>query len=153
MKNQFYRFLIIVFTVAGIIHDAAAQDTVVNVRNQGRLDSLHSVILNQERIIQIFLPPGYKPGGDERYDVLYVLDGGNWNTGLITQVQRFVESQDYMPPTIIVSIMEPDRNADLAPTHIDSWKHSGGADKFLGFIKNELIPYINGHYPSTGDNP
>jgi hypothetical protein len=35
---------------------------------------------------------------------------------------------------------------------LDTWKNSGGADKFLGFIKNELIPYINKQYPSNGDN-
>jgi predicted alpha/beta superfamily hydrolase len=151
MKNQL-RFLILFLTVAGFVYKASAQDTVLNVHNQGWLDSLHSAILNQERLIQVFLPPGYKAGSAEKYDVLYVLDGGNWNTGLITQVQRFVETQDFMPPTIIVSIMEPDRNADLAPTYLDTWKHSGGADKFLGFIRNELIPYINSHYPSNGDN-
>src|ERR1700742_2982843 len=111
MKTQLCRFLILFFTIAGVIHDAAAQDTVVNVYYHGRLDSLHSAILNQERMVQVFLPPDYKTGGTEKYDVLYVLDGGNWNTGLISQVQRFTESQDFMPPTIIVSVMGIDRNA------------------------------------------
>jgi hypothetical protein len=45
-----------------------------------------------------------------------------------------------------------DRNKELTPTHLDSWKASGGADDFLGFIKNELIPYVNKNYPSNGDN-
>jgi pimeloyl-ACP methyl ester carboxylesterase len=35
---------------------------------------------------------------------------------------------------------------------LDSWKTSGGGANFLGFIKNELIPYINEKYPSNGDN-
>ncbi len=140
-------FLLILFLTT-----AKAQDTVINVAYLGRLESIHSSVLNQDRLIQVFLPPGYKAGSPEKYDVLYNLDGGNWNTGLIAQIQHFAETQDFMPPTIIVSIIEPDRNADLAPTHLDTWNHSGNADKFLAFIKNELIPFVNGHYPSNGDN-
>jgi len=51
-----------------------------------------------------------------------------------------------------VSVMGIDRNVELTPTHLESWKGSGGADNFLGFIKNELIPYVNKTYPTNGDN-
>jgi predicted alpha/beta superfamily hydrolase len=118
----------------------------------GRLDSINSSILNQKRLIQVFTPPSYKPGSVDKYDVLYVLDGGNWNTGLIARVQQFVEGEGFMPPTIIVSVLGIDRNKDLTPTRLEGWKTSGGADKFLGFIKDELIPYVNQTYPSNGDN-
>jgi predicted alpha/beta superfamily hydrolase len=152
MKIQHRFFLILVFTVASSVHQATGQDTVINVYYRGRLDSLHSSILKQERQIQVFLPPGYTPGSAKKYDVLYALDGSDYNTTLINQVQKFVEWHDYMPPTIIVSVIQIDRNVELTPTHLDTWKGSGGADKFLGFIKSELIPYIDSHYPSNGDN-
>ncbi|MFC0518099.1 alpha/beta hydrolase-fold protein [Mucilaginibacter angelicae] len=139
-------------TIVSLNDPAKAQGTDVNIREYGLPDSLHSSILDQERQFKVILPPGYKPGSAEKYDVMYVLDGSDWNTGTIAQIQHFVEDQGFMPPTIIVSIIEPDRNADLAPTHLDTWKNSGGADKFLGFLKNELIPYINKQYPSNGDN-
>lgn len=129
-----------------------AQDTVRRVPDISRLDSIHSNILQEKRLFQVFLPQGYQPGGTDKYDVLYVLDGGNWNTGLITKVQQFLEGESYMPPTIIVSILGIDRNKDLTPTHLSDWNTSGGAGKFLGFIKDELIPYINKEYPSNGDN-
>jgi len=144
-------FLLMLLSI-GVSQQAVAQDTVLNIPNTGRLDSVESAILQQKRYIQVFLPVGYSPGSTDRYDVLYVLDGGNWNTSLITQVQRFVEGQGHMPPTIIVSVMGIDRNVELTPTHLDSWKGSGGADNFLGYITKELIPYINQHYPSNGDN-
>jgi hypothetical protein len=57
-----------------------------------------------------------------------------------------------MPPTIIVGVLNVDRDRDLTPTHVAENKTSGGADKFLAFLKNELIPYINRTYPSNGDN-
>ncbi len=52
--------------------------------------------------MKVFIPAGYKAGSSDKYDVLYVLDGGNWNTSLITQIQHFIEAQERMPPTIIV---------------------------------------------------
>jgi predicted alpha/beta superfamily hydrolase len=152
MNIQHRYFAMLVFTLAGLVHTGAGQDTVVNVYFHGQLDTIHSKVLGQDRQVQVFLPPGYRSGSTEKYDVLYALDGSDYNTTLINQVQHFVQWHDFMPPTIIVSIIEPDRNSDLAPTHMDSWKNSGNADKFLGFIKSELIPYINDHYPSNADN-
>jgi predicted alpha/beta superfamily hydrolase len=149
MKNKVLIFVILLTIIANITY---AQDTVRRIPDMGKLDSLNSDILKEKRLIQVFIPQNYKPGSGDKYDVLYVLDGGNWNTGLITRVQPFLEGESYMPPTIIVSILGIDRNKDLTPTHIDGWKTSGGADKFLGFIKNELIPYIDKTYPSNGDN-
>jgi len=139
----------LLFMLAGNIH---AQDTVWKITDIGRLDSLYSNVLKEERFVEVFIPEKYKPGSTDKYDVLYVLDGGNWNTGLINKVQRFLEGESYTPPTIVVSVMGIDRNKDLTPTHTDSWKNSGNGANFLSFIKNELIPYINQKYPANNDN-
>src|SRR5689334_2191987 len=128
------------------------QDTVLQVKYTGHLDSIHSKILNQRRLIQVFTPSGYQAGSSEKYDVLYVLDGGNWNTGLVERTQRFIEGEGFTPPTLIVSVMGIDRNVELTPTHLDDWKSSGGGNDFLAFIKSELIPHINKNYPSNGEN-
>jgi predicted alpha/beta superfamily hydrolase len=150
MKRSLHVLLILGITCMALI--ARGQDTVLNMHPHGILDSLHSPILNQERMIQVFLPSDYKPGSADKYDVLYVLDGGNWNTGLVWQVQNFAQGQGFAPKMIIVSVMGIDRNVELTPTRLASWKGSGGAEKFLSFIKNELIPYVNSHYPTNGDN-
>lgn len=152
MKNGLFFFFILLLIIFNPAKRAQGQDTVRRVINIGKLDSLQSGILNEKRLIEVFVPAGYKPGSNDKYDVLYVLDGGNWNTGQIMNVQRFLEDEHFMPQTIVVSIMGIDRNKDLTPTSADNWKTSGGADKFLGFIKEELIPYINKTYPSNGDN-
>jgi predicted alpha/beta superfamily hydrolase len=149
MKKQ---LMVLMFLLNALTMTTQAQDTVLRSPIHGKLDSLHSSALNQERLFQVFLPYDYKPEDNKKYDVLYVLDGGNWNTGLITQVQRFVQDQGYMPQTIIVSVMGIDRNVELTPTHLADWKGSGGAPQFLAYIKNELIPYINHHYPANGEN-
>ncbi len=149
MKIKLFLFVVLITIISSNVN---AQDTVRRVFDTGKLDSINSDILQEKRLLQVFLPQNYKPGSADKYDVLYVLDGGNWNTGLITKVQQFLEGESYMPPTIIVSILGIDRNKDLTPTVLKDWKTSGGADKFLHFIKDELIPHINKEYPSNGDN-
>jgi len=144
LKTRFFLLLPIVaiFSLPGL---SAAQSL------PGKRDSINSAILNQERIIQVVLPEKYKPGSADKYDVLYVLDG-DWNTQLAKDMQHFIEGEAYMPPTIIVGVLNIDRDKDLTPTHVADNKTSGGADKFLSFLKNELIPYVNKTYPSNGDN-
>lgn len=144
--------VIFVFILLAFQFNSNAQDTVRRVFDTGILDSLHSSILDQERLIEVFVPAAYKPGSTEKYDVLYVLDGGNWNTGQVNRIRRFLEDEQYMPPTIVVSVMGIDRNKDLTPTHVANPETSGGAANFLAFIRDELIPYINKKYPSNGDN-
>lgn len=152
MPTQTYMKQSLLFVFLFICTLSQAQDTVWKKTDIGILDSIQSDILKEKRFIEVFLPENYKPGSTNKYDVLYVLDGGNWNTGLINKVQHFVEGESYMPPTIVVSIMGIDRGKDLTPTHINDWKTSGGAANFLGYIKNELIPHIEKKYPSNGDN-
>jgi predicted alpha/beta superfamily hydrolase len=144
--------LALLLAILSLINPAKAQDTVLTVTYNSKLDSINSGILHQKRYIQVFIPTSYTPGSSDKYDVLYVLDGGNWNTGLIRQIQRFVEDQGNMPPTLIVSVTGIDRVMELTPTHLENWKTSGNADNFLGYITRELIPYINKTYPSNGDN-
>jgi len=153
MKNKFRLFLLLsIISITSLVNTAKAQDTVVTKTYHGKLDSLNSGILKQKRLIQVFTPANYKPGSTDKYGVLYVLDGGNWNTGLILQLQNFLEGEPYVPPIIIVSVLNIDRIKDFTPTHADDWKTSGGANNFLGFLKNELIPYVNKTYPSNGNN-
>lgn len=143
----------LVFSTLVVFADISiGQDTVLNLANRGKLDSINSQILKQKRYIQVFTPRNYKPDSSLKYDVLYVLDGGNWNTGPVSQIQSFVEGQGDMPPTIILSVMGINRNKELTPTHLENWKGSGDAPNFLAYIKNELVPYINKNYPSNNVN-
>ena len=105
----------------------------------GKRDSLNSTILKEKRFIQVVLPENYKPGSASKYDVLYVLDGEG-NTKLASEVQHFIQGEAYMPPIIIVGILNTDRNRDFLPTHVGDTPTSGGAAQFLSFLKNELIP-------------
>src|SRR5262249_9852612 len=127
IKNYF-----LLFAMGFFLHRAAAQDTLLTVSYTGRLDSLNSEVLKQKRYVQVFVPSAYKEGSAEKYDVLYVLDGGNWNISLVNFIQRFLQNEGLIPPTIIVSVMGIDRNPELTPTVLKTWNApTGGADNFL----------------------
>jgi predicted alpha/beta superfamily hydrolase len=128
--------LVLLLLITNMLVAANAQDTLLPMSYHGQFDSLQSTILTQKRYFQVFEPEGYQPGSKEKYDVLYVLDGGNWNISLIAPMQRFIHVNGHMPPILIVSVMGIDRNVELSPTHVSTWQApTGGADKFLGYIR------------------
>ncbi|HEY0054572.1 MAG TPA: alpha/beta hydrolase-fold protein, partial [Pedobacter sp.] len=118
---------------------------------QGKPDSIFSKILNEKRQLKILLPPDYKPGSNEKYDVVYILDGEN-NLEFFSQIQHFVKANGYIPDLILVAVINTNRNHDFTPTELKHIPTSGGADNFISFFKQELIPYINKTYPVTGQN-
>jgi len=119
---------------------AMAQDGYTEKR-----DSINSEILKQNRKISIFLPEGYEKG-DAKYPVIYVLDATDRDQHTVPTA-RFLFLNNKMPKAIIVGVLNIDRNHDFLP---DSSKNNaptgGGADNFVKFFKDELIPQIDRKY-------
>jgi predicted alpha/beta superfamily hydrolase len=119
-------------------------------------DTIYSNELQEKRALEIVLPADYSTAHAKRYDATYVTDG-EWNTQIVTNIDRFLEIQ-FIPSNIIVSLPnvykngENMRERDCTPTHINDVPVSGGAAKYLAFIKNEVMPYINQKYRTSGMN-
>lgn len=122
-------------------------------------DSIYSNILKEERMLEIVMPADYLPGQAARTGVIYVTDG-EWNTGIVSNIQQFLEIQ-FIPRHIIVGIDDAPRGKgnlrfrDLTPTHPagdDASSGSGGGEAFLAFMTKELMPYINGKYANNNKN-
>ena len=114
-------------------------------------DKLLSSVLEEERRFQVRLPENYKEGSDDKYTVLYYLDGKG-NDKLITACHQFLVAEGYMPNVILVAVYNRDRNRDFLPTNNEYFPTSGGADNFLKFFRDELIPHIDANYPCNGEN-
>jgi predicted alpha/beta superfamily hydrolase len=110
----------------------------------GEKVTLKSKILNEDRKILVYLPAGYNRT-PRRYPVLYALDG---NTYFMASLGILKYHTDYSsaPEMIIVAIPNVDRGRDFTPTQTDYSSSTGGADKFLDFIRDELFPFIEGNY-------
>jgi hypothetical protein len=121
----------------------------------GLVDRLHSKTLNEDRRINVLLPAGYE-GSSDRYPVLYLLDGSAHEDYFhVASLIDFLTTYGVMPKTIVVGISNVDRQRDFTPPTQDekdlkAAPTSGGADKFVGFLETELIPYVNSHYRTAG---
>ena len=123
-----------------------------------KADSFYSNVLGQKRAIEVFLPQESDKDAAQRYETIYVLDG-DWNSKIVVDVVTFMRQVGFMPPVIVVSVPNffddkgvNSRDHDLTPTVVADQPRSGGAAAFLSFLKTELVPYINQHYPANGTN-
>jgi predicted alpha/beta superfamily hydrolase len=120
----------------------------------GVTDEITSTVLNEKRMLNIYLPPGYN-NDTARYPVLYLLDGSADEDFIhVVGIVQFLNMIEAMPKTIVVGIANVDRKRDFTfPTSIDSDKKAypttGGSEKFIRFVGTELQPYIERHYRTS----
>lgn len=116
----------------------------------GRVYKMQSEILNEERILNIYLPEGYNPEDTIKYPVIYLLDGSaNEDFIHIVGLVQFYSFEwvNLLPKSIVVGIATVDRRRDFTfPTTIAEEKKafptSGQSQKFIKFIESELQPYV-----------
>ncbi|WP_461303884.1 alpha/beta hydrolase-fold protein [Aureisphaera sp.] len=104
---------------------------------------IYSNILDENRPILISKPNGYDQS-KEKYFVVYVLDG-NLNMYFTTGIAELLYQAGY-PRLLIVGIPSTYRTRDLTPSKTEEAPTGGGADNFMKFIENELMPYVNNNY-------
>lgn len=161
MKN-YLLYIVIAFTLVNCQQkeDPVDLEKPTNQIVIGQIDSIYSNILNESRKIWVHIPESATNGtfSETKYPVLYLLDGpGHFYsvTGMIKQLST--NGNTIVPEMIIVAIPNTNRTRDLTPTHVDidffsgdSIQYaSGGGNKFLDFVEDELIPHIERTYPAA----
>lgn len=140
-------FTTVLLTVLSLF--AMAQSTAIVI---GKIDTIYSKILDEQRPVWIYNPANetINVGSQKEYPVIYLLDG-DWHfvsvVGMLQQLS-FINGNTICPEMIVVGIPVKDRYRDFTPT-CDSMfsRSSGGYDKFISFVKNELMPYMSSNYP------
>jgi hypothetical protein len=122
-----------------------------------RRERLRSQVLGEEREVLVHLPAGYQQDTAKRYPVLCVLDGSSQDVhtaasaALLARIGRAPEmlvvgvpnvsgsgrQRDYTPPGMRQDIDEAD-------------SPEGRGDRFLAFLKTELLPKLDREYRSDG---
>jgi predicted alpha/beta superfamily hydrolase len=124
----------------------------------GTIDSIFSKTLNEQRKIWIYSPHDATKSPKAKYPVLLLLDGDAHFSSVVGMVQQLstVNGNTICPEMVIVGIPNTDRFRDLTPTRAKNVfgdtvrvKASGGGENFTKFISDELIPYLDSHYPTT----
>lgn len=112
----------------------------------GKYRVLHSEILDEDRLLFIHLPRGYEET-PLSYPVLYLLyvDIYNYFAEAAITTEK-LGSTGEIPPVIIVGVSNTNRYRDLLPVKTGDRKEGGGADNFIRFFEEELIPYVDKKY-------
>lgn len=148
-----YCFIILI-SITGLFM-AKAQSMQDEVLIAGRKQTMHSRVLNEERTYWIQLPVGYDEPAqrDTHYPVIYLLDG-ELNFMATAGIRSFLNRRPFssFPEVILVGVGNTQRTRDLTPTAAVSKKggatleNSGGGEKFINFLEEELIPKIEATY-------
>jgi uncharacterized protein len=124
----------------------------------GEIDTLFSKVLNEKRVLNIYVPEGYSPDSAAQYPVIYLLDGtANEDFIHVVGLVQFYTFPwiNVVPKSIVVGIANVDRKRDFTyPTTIKKDKldfpTTGGSEKFIAFLEKELQPYIQSQYKTNG---
>ncbi len=150
MNNQFISLAVAILLFVSI--PTVAQEKTSDEKHITA--SIQSEILNEERDFWIQLPETYNPKSEEKYPVVFLLDGFSLKQNLQTVYNNYWGH--YIPHVILVGISNrTNRTRDLTPTKIESRRggpmndESGGSANFRKFIAEELIPHIDSNYKTT----
>ena len=130
-----------------------AQSENVKPLTIGEIRTLKSEILNEERILNIYLPQNFDK--TKSYPIIYLLDGSmNEDFIHVSGLVQFFNLMYAMPETIVVGIANIDRKKDFT-FHTDlkdlqkDYPTTGHSDKFISFLEKELKPYIESKFKTT----
>jgi len=151
-KNLF--FILLVF----LTFSAQAQND--NKIVIGKIDSVYSKILGEQRKIWVYTPDMTSGNANQHWPVLYLLDGDGHFASVVGMIQQMsqVNGNNVYPEMIVVAIPNTDRTRDLTPTHVASdppmmdsnfSKNSGGGENFVAFIEKELMPHVDSVYQTA----
>jgi len=138
---------------------AFSQPAIINKKPfvLGTVIDMHSKVLNENRTLNIYLPPDYNEKDSIKYPVIYLLDGSADEDFI--HVAGLVQFANFpwvnmLPQSIVVGIANVDRRRDLTfPTTIEKDKKdfptTGGSQNFIRFIEEELQPLVEANYKTT----
>ncbi len=179
-SGRFRAWVAVVLLAAPIVtsgQDEAAYDSVALPASE--LREFHSEIMQQHFDIYVQLPLDFDPQSEERYPVFYATDG-NRSFPMVANVSTLLGFPDTgFPQVVVVGIAyridsmadwAAWRTRDLTPTRDEGTEQywagylfeatgddsreirTGGAARFLSFITDELIPFIESEYPVSADD-
>ena len=95
--------------------------------------------------VRVLLPDGYDPSGATRYPVIYLLHGGAANHAAWTTIGA-AELTAGLPVIVVM----PD--AGRSAWYTDWYNNGlGGTPMWETYHVDQLIPWIDAHYPTVGD--
>jgi predicted alpha/beta superfamily hydrolase len=120
----------------------------------GETVEIYSTILEESRVLNIYLPYGYSADSLKKYPVIYLLDGSMYEDFIhIAGLVQFASFPwiNLIPESIVVGISNVDRKRDFTfhtedKDLIKEFPTAGFSAAFIGFLENELQPFVENNY-------
>jgi predicted alpha/beta superfamily hydrolase len=134
--------------MVGMIVLQADTGSSVEIARSYRIQS-HTLV--ETRVIDVSLPASYGSDSTRRYPVLVVLDG-DYEQQIAAAIARFYAETSQIPELLVVGVRNTNRGRDMTPALLPDFPlppeiaAAGGADRFLAFLGDELLPYIDRRY-------
>jgi predicted alpha/beta superfamily hydrolase len=135
---------------SSLVHSAPQESGAIGSVTIAQRYSIQSKALNETRTYLVHKPGGYD-FTDERYPVIVLLDG-EANIQHVSATADFLANNGRAMKMLVVGIENTDRQRDLTPPITNTRTSDrpegkvGGAEKFLSFIAEELLPSIDRTY-------
>ena len=165
MRLTNYKVILFTLALSGSCVEAQQIDTMtypkVTLPNT-EVRYIHSPIIGKEIMIFVSLPDNYR-STNTAYPVLYLADA-NLMFAMTNEIIRMMQIGRELPQLILVglgyrtndfSTVFKLRSDDFTPTPIPDpqklgWP-TGGAPRFIRFMREELLPFITKNYRTSGD--
>jgi len=133
----------ILFLLLFISFSGYAQDNVF-------YKNFKSDILNSERTLKIFLPKSYETETDRTYPIAIVFDA-EYLFDIYVANSKLFALRDKAPEQIVIGVFQNQNKERYTDCGYD--RNTGFPDevssKFYGFIKNELLQYVDMNYRTS----
>lgn len=120
---------------------------------RSEIRQLHSSETGRDYDLYIRVPDDYEKYPKVKYPVLYMLDA-QWDFKMMDSIYGSLKYDGLVPEMVIVGISysgeKPDyetlRAMDYTPVNTNNVVGSGDAPKFLAFLKDTVIPFVESNY-------
>lgn len=153
-------FIVVIFLCGGSVAAQREHTLTGDVRLH---KSFHSAILNNNRDVIVYLPPGYDADAKKRYPVFYMHDGQNIFDGAtsfipgqewrVDEVAQSLIAAGKIEPLIIVGVYNAggERVNEYTAAPEQKYKAGGKADLYGRFLVEEVKPFIDKTYRTKTD--
>ena len=140
----------------GTIAQESAQVSPLTI---GQTITIESVVLDEKRQLNVYLPASYESQTESSYPVIYLLDGSLDEDFIhIVGLVQFGSFSwiKMVPESIVVGVANVDRKRDFtSPSNNErdntELPTSGGSARFIKALGEEILPLINRHYRTNGE--
>ncbi len=115
-----------------------------------KLRDFHSAHLHRNVKINIYLPPAYHNSPNSTYPLLLVNDGQDMQAIQMAETLHNLYHANRLRRIVVAAIHAGDRGQEYGTAGIPDYKNRGSkAAAYMGFITDELLPYLRSHYRLT----